>query len=188
MPDRAGIRIPVRPRPRRGRGRPLDEQILFRVPALVNLAAALVFSLRVGSRLRVRLLSFLVGRASDAVNRGDLAFLKVAVYAPEAELSFAARLADFEPTYRGRDAAFEAYGKWRASWEEYRREPREVIDLGDRLLLLLRESGRGRESGVPIDAPFAMLVTFRRGRIIRHLEFSDWDQALAAAGINRAKP
>lgn len=183
MPGPSGMRVPVHLSATPSKRRPLDEALLFRVPALVNQASALVFRLPVGSRLRTRLLGFLVRRAGNAVNRGDFDFLKAAVYAPDAELSFATRLADFEPSYSGRDAAFEAYRTWRESWEDYRREPREFVDLGDRLLILLRESGRGRESGVPIDAPFAMLVTFRKGRIVHHREFPDWDQALAAAGM-----
>ena len=106
------------------------------------------------------------------------------MYDPGAELSFVGKFADFDETYRGREAAFAAYGAWIDSWEDYRRAPREVIDLGDRVLILLRESGRGKGSGVPVEARLAMLLAFRRGRVVRHQEFSDWQQALEAVGLS----
>jgi ketosteroid isomerase-like protein len=59
-----------------------------------------------------------------------------------------------------------------------------VIDLGDdRILVLVHEAGRGRESGVAVDAPMAMLLTFRRGRVISHREFPDRQQALSEVGL-----
>jgi ketosteroid isomerase-like protein len=167
--------------PARRRG--LGEQILLRIPRLAWWTTALVLRLPHPSFVRRRLLLTLVRRAFAAVDRGDLDLVRILLYDPAAELSFAGRFADFEETYQGREAAFSAYGAWVDTWDDYRREPREIIDLGDRILILLRESGRGKESGVPVDAPLAMLLTFRSGRVVRHREFTDWQHALEAAGI-----
>jgi ketosteroid isomerase-like protein len=178
------VRLPVRivrPLPRR---RKLDEQILFRVPRLVWWITSLLLRLPYGSFVRRRVLLFLVRRAYAAVDRGDLDLVRVLMYDPGAELSFAGKFADFDESYRGREAAFAAYSAWIDSWEDYRREPREVIDLGDRVLILLRESGRGKGSGVPVEARLAMLLTFRTGRVVRHREFSDWQQAFEATGLS----
>src|SRR5919108_2583589 len=177
------VRLPVRPAGRLPRRRKLDEQLLFRVPRLVWWISALVLRLPYGSFARRRILLFLVRRAYAAVDRGDLNLVRVLMYDPGAELSFVGKFADFDQSYRGREAAFAAYIAWIESWEDYRREPREVIDLGDRVLILLRESGRGKGSGVPVEAQLAMLITFRKGRVVRHQEFSDWGQALEAVGL-----
>jgi ketosteroid isomerase-like protein len=178
------VRLPVRvvrPLPPRRR---LDERFLVRVPKLVHWVAALVFRLPYGSFVRRRALLFLALRASAAVDRGDLDLVRSLMYDPVAELSFAGKFADFEESYRGREAAFAAYSAWIDSWDDYRREPRELIDLGDgRVLILLFESGRGKESGVPVEARLAMLLTFRSGKVVRHREFSDWQQALDAVGL-----
>jgi ketosteroid isomerase-like protein len=165
------------------RRRKLDERILLRVPRLVWWISALMLRLPKGSLARRRVLLFLVRRAYAAIDRGDLELIRVLMYDPAAELSFAGKFADFDESYRGREAAFAAYSAWIDSWEDYRREPREVIDLGDRVLILLRESGRGKGSGVPVEAQLAMLITFRKGRVVRHQEFSDWGQALEAVGL-----
>jgi ketosteroid isomerase-like protein len=176
---RLAVRI-VRPLPRR---RKLDEQILFRVPRLVWWISALVLRLPYGSFVRRRMLLFLVRRAYAAIDRGDLDLVRVLMYDPGAELSFVGKFADFDESYRGREAAFGAYRAWIDSWEDYRREPCEFIDLGDRVLILLRESGRGKGSGVPVEARLAMLLTFRSGRVVRHQEFSDWQEALEGVGL-----
>lgn len=106
------------------------------------------------------------------------------MYHPAAELRFAGRFADFDQTYRGREAAFAAYRAWMESWEHYRREPEEIVDLGDRVLVLVHESGRGKGSGIPTEAQIGMLLTFRRGRVVRHQEFLGWDAALEAVGLS----
>jgi ketosteroid isomerase-like protein len=177
------IRLPVPVKLPLPRSRRIDERILLRVPVLAWWVTALVLRLPYGSFVRRWLLLFLVHRAYAAIDRGDLELLKVLMYDPAAELSFAGKFADFDETYRGREAAFAAYRAWVESWEDYRREPREVVDLGDRILILLRESGRGKGSGVPVEASLAMLLTFRSGRVVRHREFSDWQQALEAVGL-----
>jgi ketosteroid isomerase-like protein len=183
MSPQSVVRLRVRTGGRLPRRRKLDEQILVRIPILVWWISAVVLRLPYGSFVRRRVLFFLVRRAYAAVDRGDLDLVRVLMYHPDAELSFVGKFADFDQSYRGREAAFAAYSAWIDSWEDYRREPREVIDLGDRVLILLRESGRGRGSGVPVEARLAMLLTFRSGRVVRHQEFSDWEQALEAVGL-----
>jgi hypothetical protein len=36
-------------------------------------------------------------------------------------------------SYRGSEAAFAAYRAWMDSWDEYRREPKEIVDVGNRV-------------------------------------------------------
>ncbi|MGH2955080.1 MAG: nuclear transport factor 2 family protein [Haloechinothrix sp.] len=178
------VRIPFERKGPASRRRRLDDRIVVRAPVLAQLTAALAFGLPRRSTLRRRLLLFLTRRASAAVERADLELLMRVMYHPAAELRFAGRFADFDQTYRGREAAFAAYRAWIDSWEEYRREPKEIVDLGDRVLVLVRESGRGTGSGTPTEAQIAMLLTFRRGRVVKHQEFFGWDEALETFGLS----
>ena len=64
--------------------------------------------------------------------------------------------------------------------------PQEWVDAGDRVATRLRHHGRGRESGLEIDAElYHQVVTFRDGTIVRIEYFASWDEALAAAGARR---
>jgi ketosteroid isomerase-like protein len=182
--EQDAVCIPFERKGPRSRRRRLDDHIVVRAPVLAQLTAALALGLPRGSALRRGLVLFLSRRASAAVERADLELLMRGMYHPAAELRFAGQFADFDQTYRGREAAFAAYRTWMESWEEYRREPEKIVDLGDRVLILVRESGRGRGSGTPTEARIAMLLTFRRGRVVRHQEFFGWDEALETVGLS----
>src|SRR2546423_1654823 len=69
-------------------------------------------------------------------------------------------------------------------WDEVRREPEEIIDLGgDRVLVLFRTFARGKGSGVEVDARAGDLVTFREGRVARGRGFENRAEALKAVGL-----
>jgi ketosteroid isomerase-like protein len=63
-------------------------------------------------------------------------------------------------------------------------QPLEFIEAsGDRVLIPTRQSGRGRESGVPFDLDYFLLFTIRDGKV-RNLEFfPDHAEAFEAAGL-----
>jgi hypothetical protein len=44
---------------------------------------------------------------------------------------------------------------WLDAWAEYRMETRELIDLGDRVVVLSQQFGRGKVSGVEVETPHA---------------------------------
>ena len=61
-------------------------------------------------------------------------------------------------------------------WSEFR-------DLGDRIVALGHVRGRGRESGVEFDSPYAGLAEFKDGKCVRYRDYFDHSQALKAAGL-----
>jgi ketosteroid isomerase-like protein len=68
------------------------------------------------------------------------------------------------------------------SMDELRLVPQEWVDAGDRVATRLRHHGRGRGSGLEIDAElYHQVVTFRDGTMVRIEYFASWDEALAAA-------
>jgi ketosteroid isomerase-like protein len=51
--------------------------------------------------------------------------------------------------------------------------------------VLVRLKARGRESGAPVDQPWAMLITLREGKLIASHTYLDRARALRAAGLSQ---
>jgi ketosteroid isomerase-like protein len=71
-----------------------------------------------------------------------------------------------------------------AAWQEFRIEPEEFRDLGERVLVLGRAFARGEGSGIALDVPAAWLVALRERRIVEFRSFSNQEEALKAAGVS----
>jgi uncharacterized protein len=65
-------------------------------------------------------------------------------------------------------------------FESQSAEPTEVLEEGDRVLVVARVRARGRESGVEIDQTSYHLWTVADGRATRFAAFVDRDDAFAA--------
>jgi ketosteroid isomerase-like protein len=74
-----------------------------------------------------------------------------------------------------------------SAWEDWRAEPQEFRELdGERVLVLIRLSGRGKASGVEVGqvrAHGANLFHLRNGRVTRLAIYWDRERALAALGL-----
>jgi ketosteroid isomerase-like protein len=93
-------------------------------------------------------------------------------------------LLDLDPVYIGRDAVVAASRRYWGTWADYRIEAETLIDAGASVVVLLRERGRGKGSGAPIDERLAQVWTFLRGQIIRWESFGTKAQALEAVGLS----
>ena len=82
---------------------------------------------------------------------------------------------------RGVDAMRETWLTSLAAWEDFRAEPDEVIDHGDRILVLNNISGRGRGSGAHVTALTATVWTIEGGRVARLALYWDTQRAREAA-------
>jgi ketosteroid isomerase-like protein len=70
------------------------------------------------------------------------------------------------------------------TFEELRLKPQEWVDVGDRVATRLRHYGKGKGSGLEIDAElYHQVATFRNGRMVRIEYFGEWAEALEAAGL-----
>jgi uncharacterized protein len=168
--------------------RTLEERLAVRYPWFADLWARMIALLPPKSRLRQALLSRTVQNGLAAYNRGDIEAIILAFH-PDAEFQAppdhgSAGILGFRPNYRGHPGYREFNADWRSSWEALRVEPQELIDLGDRLLLLGRMTALGRGSGVSISQNVAILQTLdSAGKIIREQRFFDHSDALKAAGL-----
>ena len=60
-----------------------------------------------------------------------------------------------------------------SDWEDLSYEPLEVVELGDRVLVLLRMTARVRDSQAELDAQVAHVWEFRNGRAVRWDVYGD---------------
>jgi ketosteroid isomerase-like protein len=117
----------------------------------------------------------------ERFNRGDIDGL-LDLAAPDIEWQ---DLGAFDTSaVRGKDAVRAFFETALEPWEELRREPEEIIDLGgDRVLGLVRAIGRGKGSGVEVDVRGGDLMTIREGRVVRWKAYPR-EAALKAAGLS----
>jgi ketosteroid isomerase-like protein len=84
----------------------------------------------------------------------------------------------------GRDAVIQASRRYWGTWDDYSVVIEEVLDAGQSVVVITREQGRGKGSGVPVARQNPQLWTFRDRRIIRWESFRTRAQALEAAGLS----
>jgi uncharacterized protein len=86
---------------------------------------------------------------------------------------------------RGHDQVSSILREWLGTWEEWSEEIEEVRDLGDVVLVVSSQHGRGRGSGVEMEHRFAMLYEVRNDKVVRWTIYNDREQALEAAGSSQ---
>jgi ketosteroid isomerase-like protein len=101
---------------------------------------------------------------------------------PEFELVEASNVPDRE-TYSGRDAFIANMEKLEESFEELRLDPIEIVDLGDKVVVVLAIAGRGQRGGAPVEGRFAQLWTMRDGKALSLRDYATKSEALEAAGL-----
>jgi len=90
---------------------------------------------------------------------------------------------DLSPMYVGREAVIAGSRHYWGTWDDYRLDAEEVIDCGSCLVVAVREQGRGRGSGIPVERRWAQVWTFQQGLIVRWELYPDRASALEAAGL-----
>jgi ketosteroid isomerase-like protein len=81
-------------------------------------------------------------------------------------------------TYEGFDGFRSFVEQVGEAWAEFRMEPEEFFEQGNVVVVLIRAVGKGRGSGVEIDAPVAMVAEVRDGLIASMRVEPDRDAAL----------
>jgi ketosteroid isomerase-like protein len=74
--------------------------------------------------------------------------------------------------------------RWASEFEELTVTIEEIIDAGDQVVVVAHHRGRGRQSGVKVDTRFYEVYTVRDGKVARVDEYSEWEEALEAAGLS----
>lgn len=87
--------------------------------------------------------------------------------------------------FQGVDGLRRVWAEWLSPWESYRTETQEIVDLGDRVLVLVRDFGRRAGIEEEVSQHSASIWTVRAGKLARADFYADRTQALKAAGIRR---
>jgi ketosteroid isomerase-like protein len=164
--------------------RSLDERFFVRFPALYRRVSEAWMRLAPEARLRQFVLRRIFKRGLAAVNRRDFEILFLAID-PEIEYHPAADVLplDMDEVRHGHASYERVWREMIDSFEDFRGEPQEVIDLGDQLLATIEYTGHGSGSGVPIHVPLFQLFRLRGGLTVWQKDFSDRKEALEAAGL-----
>ena len=117
----------------------------------------------------------------EAFNRfdvpGALGFL-------DPEVQFEHRLAELYGTYAGLEGVRGFFADVAEHFDALKVDCPDVRDLGDRVLALGTTRLTGKGSGVETELPFAVVASFRDGRMTQFTDFGDKDQALEASGLS----
>ena len=87
-------------------------------------------------------------------------------------------------TFVGAEAVRGFVEDWRRSWEDYRYEEEELLDLGHGVMLsVVRESGRLVGGNGRVEQRAAHLITWTNAKIERFKHYPDLDEARVAAEL-----
>jgi ketosteroid isomerase-like protein len=178
------VRTPIAPDARLPTRRTLDERLFVRWPWVWAALARAAQRLPPRSPLRRGLLrrGTLAAWAAWARRDVDVFLLR---YAPECRIEVPADFiaAGQRPSYRGHAGVHELVADLREAWErEYFIPPGDILDAGNPVIFRSHYR-RCARSGAEFDVPFASVVWFERGLTVHERQFTDWDEALRAAGI-----
>jgi ketosteroid isomerase-like protein len=88
-----------------------------------------------------------------------------------------------QQVYEGVDGARAFLSEWTNAWEDWELELEALHDAGDRVVALLHQRGRAKESGMPVEMSFGQVWTLRDGKQVRTEVYSERAEALQAAGL-----
>ncbi len=119
----------------------------------------------------------LVRRMLDDYLRGDYE-AALPAFAPDVEV-----VTSLERFHGPAGVVVEAK-RWEEIWSDYRFEVEDIIDSGDKVVLLYFQVGKAKGSGVEVEERAAWVYTLREGKIALVEMFQDRATALRAAGVD----
>jgi ketosteroid isomerase-like protein len=100
----------------------------------------------------------------EALNRGDVSAV-MNLIDPELAWEEGGRSPE-AGSYHGRDSFRRYVQSWLDSFDDFRIEVEEIREEGDRRVVVARQSGRGRASGLPIETGIVHVWTVRGDRAV----------------------
>ena len=108
------------------------------------------------------------------------------IWDPEIELDASdAAVLDLKRVYRGADQVRQFWQEWFSAWEtiDYHYE---LLDAGERVVMLLNLKMRGRTTGIEMPfGKFAWISRFKNGLVVHVKLYMNQAEALEAAGLSR---
>jgi hypothetical protein len=176
--DDSVVRWKVEPLKRSRRG--MDERLLLWVPRAARVLARFLARRRASSRSRQALLRRVIRVGFAANNRRDYDAMCV-FYDPAVEIRLVggATRIDLDPVYWGHEGLRKVNDDWRAGFEQFRFEPREVIDPGGDRFGVLAEL-HGQTSGMVTRQLSGFVFILRDGLAVRQDYYWESEEAVEA--------
>lgn len=86
-------------------------------------------------------------------------------------------------TYAGIEGLRQNWLDWLEPWATYRTNFDELIDVGERVVILLRDHGRRKDMDEEVELIGATILTFRGGKVARWEDYAERADAFEAAGL-----
>jgi ketosteroid isomerase-like protein len=86
--------------------------------------------------------------------------------------------------YRGHQGVERFFREWLGTWRDYKVETREYIDAGGSVVVVFRQSGTGRGSGVRTERDFFGVYDLSDSKVVRYRMYESREEALKAAGLS----
>ena len=86
--------------------------------------------------------------------------------------------------YHGHEGVRQFFRDWLAPWSDYVIETSDCIDAGDAVVLIFRQAGTGRGSGVRVERDFFSVWNLAGSKVVHFRLFASRHQALEAAGLS----
>jgi ketosteroid isomerase-like protein len=123
----------------------------------------------------------IVQRMYETFHRGDFDGA-LAYFDPEVEVDASMRVD--EGIGHGRDAVYAMVARWLGAWDEWREEIEEMRDLDSHVLVVSKQRGRAKGSGIEVETRYAVLYEIHGDKITRLAIYSEPAEALEAAGLS----
>jgi hypothetical protein len=106
------------------------------------------------------------------------------IWDPEVEMDASeAPVLDLNRVYRGADQVRQFWQEWFSAWETLQYDY-ELVDAGERVVMLLDLRMRGRATGIEMPfGKFAWVSTFKDGLLVHIKLYMSQSEALEAAGL-----
>jgi len=116
----------------------------------------------------------------DAFNRGDFEAV-VAVLDAEVEIVASRELMN-AGTFRGHGGYRDWLAQWLEAWERFEPQIERIEPVGERHVVAgVRQSARGRESGIPVEMEVAYMFELREETTSALHLYTSWDEAVTEA-------
>ena len=86
-------------------------------------------------------------------------------------------------SWRGTDAMWGALSEWLQAWEDVHYTAEQFVEVQDRVLVLSRQTARGKATGLTLEREQADVFTLRAGKIVRWAIYWNRSEALADLGL-----
>jgi ketosteroid isomerase-like protein len=88
-----------------------------------------------------------------------------------------------QQVYEGVEGARAFLEEWVSAWDDWELDIEALRDAGDKVVALMRQRGRSKATGMPVEMSFAQVWTVRQGKQARMDMYSDRAEALEATGL-----